>query len=174
MRDDTLFVRSITEFTLNPYDAGENQSGLKEVKYQINGGNPVLYTEKFTIPGNGVKNLSIDASDNVNNTSNKKQTLFMDNDPPEIKPSFSVDQIGSKKVRDESFIIYPKEVKVYLAATDKHVGTETIFYSVGGGEEKTYTRPIQYFRQGSNVTIDIRALDILGNESKKTLTFSVE
>ena len=59
----------------------------------------------------------------------------------------------SKKVRDESFIIYPKEVKVYLAATDKHVGTETIFYSISGGEEKTYTRPIQYFRQGQTLPL---------------------
>lgn len=174
LRNDTLFARTLTAFIIFPYEAGVNQSGLKSVKYKIDNGSLSDYTEKFTIPGDGLKELQFEVSDNVNNQSSKKQILFLDNVPPEINPIFSVDKIGTKKVRDKSYVIYPKETKVYLTATDLHVGTDKIYYSINGNDEIQSGKPVQYFKQGANITIDIRAVDLLGNESKKSITFSVE
>ena len=96
----------------------------------------------FTLNKDGLHKMTISASDHVNNSSHLTEIVFVDNVAPEIFHHFSVDPIGSKKVRIDDYIIYPKEVQVYLAATDKNAGTDKIFYSINGGPEKQYGTPI--------------------------------
>ncbi|MDH5599273.1 MAG: hypothetical protein OEY34_09115 [Cyclobacteriaceae bacterium] len=174
VRKDTLFVRTITSFTISPYESGDYQSGIKSISYTINEGIVNEYTEPFTIAGEGLKNLSLDSKDQVENSSSLKQIVFVDNTAPEIIYNFSVEKIGTKTVREKDFIIFPPEVQVYLAATDKHVGTSKIYYSINGSAEKLYAEPIKYFKAGSNIEIKVRALDQLGNESIHLVEFSVE
>ncbi len=173
-RRDTIFVRSITSFTINPYESGKYQSGIKDIFYTNEAGESAKYSEAFTLDKDGLHKLTITVNDNVNNSSNETDILFIDNKAPEIFHHFSVEKIGSKKVRDEDYVIYPKEVQVYLAATDEHAGTDKIYYSINGGPEKLYGTPIQYLKANMNFTIDVRAIDLLGNESKSSFSFSVE
>lgn len=173
-RRDTLFVRDITKFTINPYESGKHQSGIKDVVYTDAKNENVKYEDGFFLKKDGLHKLTITTSDNVNNSSNLTEIIFIDNIAPEIFHHFSVDEIGSKKVRYEEYTIYPKEVQVYLAATDKNAGTDKIFYSINGGPEKQYGAPINYLKTNTNFTIAVRAVDILGNESKTTFKFAVE
>ncbi|MDH5398614.1 MAG: hypothetical protein OEX02_10725, partial [Cyclobacteriaceae bacterium] len=172
VRKDTLFVRSITAFTITPYEKGDYQSGIKDITYNLNDGTQTTYDGKFNIQGDGLKNLSIEVSDQVENSANLKQVVFLDNEAPEIKVSYSVEQIGKKTVREEQYDIYPSEVQVYLAATDKHVGTNRIYYAINGGAEKLYTGPVRYFKNGTNIDLKVRSIDHLENESTKTIVFS--
>ena len=173
-RRDTLFVRDITKFTLSPYESGSCQSGVKESFYTDASDQSIKYEEPFSLKKDGLHKLTITALDNVNNSSNMTEVVFVDNEAPVIYHHFSVDEIGSKKVRKDEYIIYPKEVQVYLAATDKHAGTDKIFYSINGGPEKQYGTPINYLKSNTNFSIAVRAVDILGNEAKTTFKFSVE
>jgi len=173
-RRDTIFVRSITSFTVNPYERGKLQSGVKEILYTSEKGENAKFSEAFTLKKDGLHKLTITVSDHVNNSANETDILFIDNKAPEIFHHFSVEKIGSKKVRNEEFVIYPREVQVYLAATDEHAGTDKIYYSINGGPEKLYGTPIQYLKANQNFTIDVRSVDLLGNESKTKFSFSVE
>ena len=173
-RRDTLFVRDITEFSITPYESGVNQSGVKAIKYRDNGSADKNYEKRFAITGNGNHKFEIDVYDNVNNKSSQVKALFVDNTAPEIHSHFSVDEIGSKTVRKEKYTIYPSEVQLYLAATDANVGTDKIYYSINGGTEKLYGSPISNFKVNKNIEVSVRTIDLLGNESKSTIKFSVE
>ncbi len=172
-RKDTLFVRSSSKFIISTSDARWNDSGVKSVKYMVDG-TEKEFDSNFTLAGDGTRKVSMRTLDNVNNESDViAQVVFIDNKAPVITHHFSVDKIGSKTVRDTNLVIYPKDAKLYLAATDKHVGVSKVYYKVNGGTEKPYVSPIG-FGSYSNITIEIRTVDHLGNEETSKLEFAVE
>ena len=172
-RQDTLFVRNASEFVISTSDARWNDSGVKSVEYEVNG-TKKEYSTNFTLDGDGLRSLKMGVADNVNNISEPiAQVVYLDNSSPEINHHFSVDKIGKKTVRDIEYVIYPKDAKLYLSATDKHVGVSKVFYKVNGGTEKLYVRPISLTLY-SNTTIDVRSEDHLGNESISKIEFAVE
>lgn len=172
-RKDTLFVRSSSEFIITTTDARWNDSGVKSVKYVVDG-NEKEFDTSFTLAGDGVRKLNMRTMDNVNNESEPiAQVVFIDNKAPVISHHFSVDKIGKKTVRDQELVIYPKDAKLYLAATDKHVGVNKVYYKINGGTERGYVSPIG-FSSYSNIAIEIRSVDHLGNENISKLEFAVE
>ncbi|HEY9044558.1 MAG TPA: hypothetical protein VIN08_01620 [Ohtaekwangia sp.] len=173
LRNDTLFIRTVSKIVLAATDLGVGESGVKQLTYKIGSAVPTEYSASFSVEGDGVRDLSIQAVDQVNNGAAVGRTLFVDNVAPVIVEVFSVDKIGSKVVKDQSYTIYPKEMQLYLAAKDKSVGTQIIYYSINGMPRQIYTKPIKGLGAG-NYSIAVRAIDILGNESSKTITFSVE
>lgn len=173
-RKDTLFVRDITKFTIKPVDYGKYESGVKQVTYTVSGGTETAYTDAFTISGDGAKTLTIKAVDQVGNESSKQQVIFVDNKPPVIHHEFSIEPIGTKTVKGVSYNIYPPETKLFLSDIDEHVGSSSIFYRINGGPEKPYVHPIAAFKVNTNVKIDLRTADILGNESTDSFSFSIE
>ncbi len=172
-RKDTLFVQSTSEFIISTSDARWNDSGVKSVKYMVDGIEKE-FDSKFTLSGDGVRKINMRTIDNVNNESDViAQVVFIDNVAPVINHNFSVDKIGSKTVRGNKLVIYPKDAKLYLAATDKHVGVKKVYYKINGGTEKSYVSPIG-FATYSNISIEIRTVDHLGNENTSKLDFAVE
>ena len=173
LRNDTLFIRTISKVAISAVDQGVSESGLKQLTYKIGNAAPSEYSGAFSVEGEGVRDMKINAIDQVNNVAEAGQTLFVDNTPPEIVDVFSVERIGSKVVKDMSYTIYPKEMQLYLAAKDKSVGTQTIYYSINGAPKQLYTKPVKGFLAG-NYSVVVQAIDILGNESSKTISFSIE
>ncbi len=174
VRHDTLFVRDISKFNIKSVDTGLNQSGVKYTGYQIGTVSEIAYEKPFQIKAAGHNELKVKATDNVNNEATLSQIVFVDNEAPVISQTFSVDKIGEKTVRGDKYTIFPVELKVYLAANDSHVGSQNIYYQIGKGAEKLYSTPLTGFAAGTNVEVKVRAVDLLGNESKSKITFSVE
>ena len=57
----------------------------------------------------------------MNNMETEKvSSCFVDNTPPEIFVKFSIEKIGTRK----GLPLYPNYSRMYVAATDKTVGTE--------------------------------------------------
>jgi hypothetical protein len=63
---------------------------------------------------------------------------------------------------------------VFLSCTDALTGFDALFYSLNGAVEKRYAAPIGNFISAGIYTLKIRALDKLGNESLKEISFAIE
>ena len=91
---------------------------------------------------------------------------MVDNTAPEIFSHLSIDKIGSQKLEkmEKEIPVYPRHAMLFLAATDKQVGTHKIYYSVDNGPEKEYLGPVKTSRAGLWV-VKVRSIDKLGNEN---------
>ena len=167
---DTIFVTSKTKIGLTATDAA---SGVRNTYYTINSGAEQEYKGPFMLTKEGLNSIKHYAKDNVDNEEETKiLEVFVDNLAPEIFHHFSSTPIGAKTVREQEYTIYPGNVKLYIAATDKHAGGERIVYSINGGTKKS-SNPIKGFAAG-NYEIEVTAYDVLGNSSNQTIKFSVE
>ncbi len=173
-RNDTLFVNKESYFIVSPNDGGNYQSGIKSTSYTVGSDGSKTYEGKFNLMGDGYRGMKLSTSDQVANEASKDFHVFIDNGAPVLAANFSVDEIGRKTVRDKQYLIYPAEVKLFLAGTDKHVGTEKIIYRINGGTAISYSTPISGFKKGSNYVITVKLIDKLGNEVESEIEFSVE
>ena len=103
----------------------------------------------------------------MGNTNSKEIFCFVDNTGPEIFNHMSLQKIGQQKLIEKNIEIpiYASGTNLYLAATDKYVGTKTIYYSLNGSLYKTYGSAIPLNRSGL-YKLNIKATDKLGNISK--------
>jgi hypothetical protein len=76
----------------------------------------------------------------------------------------SLEKLGTGKVQGkaEYLPMYAAGTSIYLAATDKTVGTKSILYSLNGQAELPYSQPIKCDRKGT-YSLKIRAVDYLNN-----------
>jgi len=170
---DTLFINSKTSVKLRYSDYG---SGVVRTEYAVDGGSFKSY-DPFTLPNNGYRTVSFKSTDCVNNVEQvKKSNCFVDNDAPVIHHNFSIEPIGDRK----GVKIYPNYTRLYLGATDDHVGTEKILYSMNGGPLTDYSSPytldlseVSRFKKNKQYKVRIVSRDKLGNESEKTIEFYV-
>jgi hypothetical protein len=167
---DTLFISSKTPISITAKDEG---SGLAIIKYTVNNSEPIEYSKSFKLDQNGFAEVQYQAEDKVNNREElNTQKFYVDNELPIIHHHFSVESIGSKVVRDENYTIYPTNVMLYIAVTDKHSGGDKIEYCINGGSLQT-DNPVKSLKPG-NYLINVSAYDVLGNKSLKEIKFSVE
>lgn len=170
---DTLFINKDTKITLFASDA---HSGVQKTEYGIDGGAMQSYSQ-FTIPSEGNHNIKFKSTDNVNNEEQVKESrTFVDNTAPEIYANFSIQPIGTK----DGLKVYPNYTRLYLGATDKHVGTDKILYSINGAPLRDYSSPytldiseLNTFKSNQKYTVRIVSKDKLGNTSEKTIEFYV-
>lgn len=170
---DTLFITSQTPVKLKFRDA---HSGIKSTSYKIDNGASNSYSQ-FTIPGEGNHAVTFNSVDNVNNTEEDKSSrVFVDNTAPTIYINFSIEPIGKK----EGLNIYPNYVRMYIGATDKHVGTETVMYSIDDAPLALYSSPrtldiseLDRFKSIKKYKVRIVSKDKLNNESEKIVEFFV-
>jgi hypothetical protein len=166
---DTLFIAGQTKIALEVKDG---ESGVKSVKYQLNS-NEHSFSEAFVAGKTGRNVIEWFATDQVNNREDKQSLAFIvDEEGPFIHHHYSVEPIGEKVVREEKYIIYPSNTKIYIGATDNVAGEESLRYSVNGGKMAT-TIPVSGLQPG-NYEIDIEAVDALKNKTSKTIRFSIE
>ncbi len=167
---DTLFISSKTKVVLDAKDTG---SGIKYIHYSLNEEGKNVFSGPFSLENQGIHSIHYYAADNVNNTETKKsQVVYADNDPPVIHFHFSVEQIGEKTLRDETFSIYPSNAKLYIAATDNLSGGEKLEYSLNGAARRNLI-PIEKLVPG-NYEVEIFAGDALGNSSSRLVKFAIE
>ncbi len=170
---DTLFINKTTPITLT---ARDGHSGIKSTMYTVDGGSMKAYA-KFNIEQEGFHTITFKSTDNVNNEEQTKSSnVFVDNTAPEIFVNFSIDPIGTKK----GLKVYPEYVRMYIGATDKHVGTARILYSVDGENLKDYSSPqtldlseVSSLRKNKKYTVKVVSRDKLGNESEQTFEFYI-
>ena len=149
---------------------------FKKVEYTIDGGGMKPYSQ-FTIPGQGYHTVTFKSTDNVNNVEElKTSNVFVDNTAPEIYVNFSIQPIGKKG----NLNIYPNYVRMYIGATDDHVGTEKLMYSIDGAPLKAYSSAqtldiseLSRFKKKKKYKVRVVSEDKLGNSSEKTFEFYV-
>ena len=173
-RRDTIFVKSSSRIKLKAYEITKVNSGVKELLYSINDGVKKVYNGEFNITKEGHNKLTIWAYDNVNNKSEVSYDFFVDDKAPEIFNHYSVETQNTKHTGNKTNKVFPKGTFIYLAAEDNVVGNEVIYYSINGGKEKKYTHPISGLKANKDYEIVIKAIDLLGNTSTKTISFSIE
>lgn len=174
---DTLFINSKTKVYLKSHDY---ESGVQKTTYSVNG-RSATYTDPFTISGDGNQTILFQATDNVNNVEQEKESkVFVDNTPPVIHHNFSIEPIGTKKKGGQDLKIYPNYTRLYLGATDKHSGTETIKYSMNDAPWYDYSSPytldvseVRRFAKNKYHKVEVKAADKLGNESTKVIEFFI-
>lgn len=163
---DTMFITSETNVHLKALDY---QAGVQKIGYDLDGADNE-YTESFQVDKDGFHDVNYYATDNVNNKKEDKFYFIVDNDPPEIFMHFSMESIGTADMSEAEggkVEIYAPHSLMYLAATDKAVGTDKIYYTLDENAEKLYSGPLKNLKKGFR-TIKIRAIDKLGNESEIT------
>jgi hypothetical protein len=173
MDRDTLFITSKSTISLRMRD---DASGVQKTEYQVDGKGYKTY-DAFTIPDEGYHTINFKSVDNVNNQEQEKtSSCFVDNTAPEIFVKFSIEPIGMKNGKP----VYPNYTRMYVGATDKKVGTESIQYGMDGGALQLYSSPqtldaseVSRFRKNKKYEVKVVAKDKLGNTSEQTVEFYV-
>ena len=81
--------------------------------------------------------------------------------------------LPSTGATDEGLARYPRGTAVFLAATDASSGSAGVWYSLDGGPEAPYRQPLEFPEAGS-FALEVRAVDKVANETRKTIRFAVE
>jgi hypothetical protein len=188
LRRDTIYVKSSTRIKLSAFDVSDIKSGVKEIRYSIDGGPEKVYTGEFTFSKQQANKLVVKAIDNVNNVEIREYNFYVDDVAPNIVNTFSVEALtaththpkveetqttADEKVETIEEGTYPQSTFVYLAAKDEIVGNDKIYYSINDGKFKPYTHPITGLTKEQRYTIVIKAVDLLGNEAKRKVNFSI-
>ena len=171
---DTLYINKTTAIKLFSKDY---ESGVQKMEYQIDGSGYKTYSE-FAIPNDGYHSINFKTTDNVNNEEQEKTSnCFVDNIAPEIYNNFSIQPIGNKK----ELKVYPNYTRLYLGATDDHVGTESIMYSINDAPLALYSSAQtldisernRFLKKKVKYTVKVVSKDKLGNTSEKIIEFYV-
>ncbi|MFY0672835.1 MAG: hypothetical protein JXQ87_05500 [Bacteroidia bacterium] len=171
---DTLFINSKTGITLPSSDKG---SGVTKTEYAVDGGASKTYGGSFNLENHGHRTITFKSTDCVNNVEDQKTSkVFVDNKPPKVFHNFSIESIGTKG----DLKVYPNYTRLYLGATDRHVGTERILYSINGSAFSDYSSPqtldiseLNRFQQKKKYEVVVRAFDKLGNMTEEKIEFYV-
>ena len=157
LRDGTPDVSERTRIVL---EATDNKVDVQNIRYIINGGEPVTYERPFGIPQeNGLHTVRFTATDDVANTAPAKElAFFMDLDHPLSVATFSGPQFV---LRDTLFI--SRRTLIRLEALDGASGVQNIDYTVDGSESQRYTEPVAVNEEGFHV-VRFRSFDEVNNE----------
>jgi hypothetical protein len=185
IREDTIYIKNSSKIRIRADEVGKIKSGIKEIKYSVNAGTDEMYNKSFVFKDRKFNKLVVNVWDHVNNLKTKEYNFCMDNDGPEIIYNFSVKEL-SPAAKDTTSLkstddipteingMYPHKTYLYLAANDKIVGNDKIYYSINGGKYKEYAQPISGFKKGTQFSIKVKAIDLLGNVSYKIIKFSIK
>jgi hypothetical protein len=167
--DDTIYIGSKSKIVLKAID---NEAGLNNIQYKIDGKEAQIYKSPFSISEEGNHVVEYTGTDNVDNTSTSSIHLMVDNSGPVIYPRFST--LPKKVLQDQgkTKTIYPGYVDLFVAATDIESGYEKMTYSINGSKEKQFNGFINGFSKNNEIIIN--AYDKLGNESSVKLEFSIK
>ncbi|MFO7655892.1 MAG: hypothetical protein R6W78_02390 [Bacteroidales bacterium] len=167
---DTAYISGKTKILLK---ASDSESGLERIEYTVNNADAEIYSGEFSIAGQGLHTVQVTGYDNVENSSSSEFIVIVDNTGPGIYSRFSVNALGSKTADNKTLEQYPGHVVLFLSSSDDVVGFDQMYYSVNGAAEKKYAGLINYFPVKGDYSIQVRALDKLGNESRKSIEFSI-
>ncbi len=166
-----IWISSQTGIKLTAQDM---HSGVKQVHYKL-GNNPLAdYTMPVNIYNEGRTEISYWSEDNVGNKEGAKKIMIqVDNTPPRIMETFSLNNIGVERDELGNIVeVFPPKTSLYLAATDDSVGPEGVWYSINDGIEIKYANPIEFDKPG-NYKVKLRSVDRVKNEITKEISLII-
>lgn len=173
---DTLFISKATPVI---FFSKDYESGVKQTEYSINDAVFQKYDKKLILSNENFYKIKFKSIDNVNNAEQIKEThMQVDNNAPQIFVNFSIQKIRDESLNGETYPVYPTYTKMYIGATDKYSGTETIKYSINGGKTLNYNSEAnisktKLLNKAQFYTVKIIATDKLGNKNEKIIKFYI-
>ncbi len=155
--------------------ATDSKVAIDRIYYSINGEPEKMYTgivDGFKRGKDYV--LEVKAYDKLGNVNSSKVVFGTDNSGPEVFTRFSVHPVASEEVEGEYIDVYPDHVSLFLSVTNAPIAYDRIYYTINGGQARSYKGIIDGFKAGSLIKMNVRALDQLGNETKKEIIFKIE
>jgi hypothetical protein len=168
---DTVWINPQTKVSIAAIDKG---SGLHRVDYKLNDNPNLPYSEPFSVDQNGYHRVSCTAWDNVENLNILNFGFGVDGKAPELFHHFSVQPHQYKVINSEKIPVFSPDLQLYIAATDDKAGVDKILVAIDEAKERIYAQPLSGFKVGQITTIILKAIDKLGNESEKSISFWVE
>jgi len=166
---DTIYISSKTKILLKAFD---NESGMNNIQYRLDGKEYKTYSSTFSIDQEGYHTIEYIGTDNVENTTNSEIAFMVDNTGPIIYNRFSTLPKGLDSAQGKRMILYPGHVGLFISATDIESGYERMTYILNGSKEKQFTGFISGFYKINDVII--KAYDKLGNESRAEIKFGIK
>ncbi|WHY77212.1 PKD domain-containing protein [Neobacillus sp. WH10] len=149
--------------------ASDNESGVAETKYRINGGEWQKYTGELLISTDGKYIIEFSSTDLSGNTEEAKSVdVYLD----QTKPSTLATVDPSSASGENGW--YTKMLTITLTATDEGSGAWKTEYRIDDGDWSLYTTPIQLTEEGSHI-VEYRSIDKAGNvEDLKSLQVNID
>jgi len=167
---DTLYVSAATRIRLKAFD---DESGVNRIEYRIDEDHYQTYTKPFSIQKEGKHTIHFVGYDQVDNTNQNFFVAIFDNTGPDINITFGTSSRGTEELSGTQIPKYPVNTKVFIAAADAMSGVEKIVYNLNNTGEHISNGMIQNLSNKGIYKLAIRALDRLGNISKKEITFII-
>lgn len=149
--------------------AMDNKAGVKEIRYSINNGEFVEYTQPFYLSKSGKLFIQTFVTDNVNNQSistimtNKSNISYVDLSGPTLGHYF---QGANFIIKDTVYIT--ENTQIRLAAKDDASGYNRMEYSIDNGSIMPYEKSFGIGKEGVH-TVTYTGYDNVDNSS--TVTF---
>lgn len=144
----------------------DNETGINETKYRIDGGNWSIYDKPFFV-GEGIHEIEYFSIDLYGNEEKiKKIDLKVDKSAPSIYYSITPSMPDGKNGW------YVSNVGISLNAGDEN-GVEELSYKINDGNWEDYTGFFVIAVEG-NFTIYFRAIDVAGNEKIENITLKID
>ncbi len=168
LRGDTVFINKTTKIALSGIDP---EAGTQKITYMSDGNSDeTLYSQPFTMETDGLHTIKYYGYDNVNNRNVSEFFFVTDNTGPDIFHHFSI-----KPLRIEDGLeVYPQYSVMYLGGTDVFTGSKNIYYSLNGNKMQIYGGLVKGFAKNKVYTVVVRAEDMLGNITEKTIKFKTD
>lgn len=165
----------VTPETLISISSTDTESGVQNVSYRIDTKPKQTYSGSFSIAKEGPSKLVYWGIDNVNNQEEDlEMVLVVDNTPPQIIETFSITSTHSIQEEDGlSIPAYPRNTSIFLGSTDASSSTAGIWYTINGGKEVEYAKPLNFKKEGAYKII-IRAKDRVENTTEKIIHFVIQ
>lgn len=168
---DTTWIGPKTKIIISSKDIG---AGVNKMTYKMKGGEEQVYTAPFVVESEGYHEFGCTAYDNVDNVNLISFGFGVDSKAPSIFYHFSIDPIKWVIDNGEKIPVYTKGVKLYLAATDNLSGIDKLTYANDQEKETLYKTPIESLKSGKTYSMQIKAIDLLGNQSEVVVKFRIE
>jgi hypothetical protein len=166
---DTLYISNKTKITLK---ATDNEAGVSNIKFQIDGKEEQVFSSSFQLEQEGMHVIEYTGNDNVDNTNSGTLKLMVDNSGPNIYTRFSTSPKGTLPQDSKQITIYPGFVGLFVSATDIEAGYDHMTYSLNGSKDKPFTGFLNSFPKNNQVIV--KAYDKLGNQSTTTIEFAIK
>lgn len=162
----------ITNETKIALSVTDNESGVKAVRYRVDNGDEAAYSAPIALSGEGRHAMKYWSIDNVNNREDTQTVvLSLDNTPPKIVETFSVESAGIAEAGPQKALKFPPSTMLFLGATDAS-GVAGIWYSINGKPRVKYEGNLRFDARGK-YSVLLSARDNLGKINEKTVSFEI-
>jgi hypothetical protein len=166
--NNICYITSQSKLSLSSAD---DLSGVKNITYMSGDARVAVYSEPFSISGDGRVAVRYCAIDNVSNSEDTQAVVVvLDNIPPKIIETFS--DANAALQPNQSSIKVPRSTSLFLAATDNASGVSDVSYSFEGKKEQKYIGPLVFDTKG-NFNLTLKSKDNVGNTTEKKLSVEV-